>query len=165
MAPESGFVCRPPTIHGMPSAKRMSARSPLSAPRRRRARFHQSPLLLRSLRRRWLVDLQECAEAFADFIEQSDWSHVSYFDVSSLPGETAHLVYQTDARNSVSTWNGNFNWVTSRHGGSGPISRARHFGVVAGDDMRPISIFGDCFTKETSTSLLLKGRRFRPEGL
>jgi len=47
-----------------------------------------------------------CGEAFADFIEQLDWGHVSYFDVSSLPGETAHLVYQTDARNSVSTWNG-----------------------------------------------------------
>src|SRR5437764_9743249 len=42
---------------------------------------------------RSLVDLQECGEAFADFIEQLDWSHVSHFDVSFLPGETAHLVY------------------------------------------------------------------------
>ena len=63
---------------------------------------------------RWLVDLQECGEAFADFIEQFEWSHASHFDVSLLPGETARLIHQNDARNSVPLWNGHFKWVTSR---------------------------------------------------
>ena len=40
-----------------------------------------------------LVDLQECGEAFADFVEQLDWSHASLFDVSFLPGDAAHLIH------------------------------------------------------------------------
>ena len=63
---------------------------------------------------RWLFDLQQCGEAFAHFIEQFDWSHASYFNVSFLPRDTAHLIHQNDARNSVSGWNGNFKRVTSR---------------------------------------------------
>ena len=59
-----------------------------------------------------------CGEAFADFIEQLDWGHVSYFDVSSLPGETAHLVYQLMPEIASRPGMANFNWVTSRHGGA-----------------------------------------------
>jgi hypothetical protein len=36
---------------------------------------------------RGLVDLQQCGEAFADFIKQFDGSHASHFD-ASLSHET-----------------------------------------------------------------------------
>src|SRR5713101_277005 len=60
-----------------------------------------------------LVDLQQCGEAFADFIKQFGGSDASHFDVSLLPGDTAHLVHQNDARNSVPVWNGDFKRITS----------------------------------------------------
>ena len=63
---------------------------------------------------RTLVDLQQYGEAFADFVDQFDWSHANHFDVSFLPRDAAHLIHQNDARNSVSGWNGYFKRVTSR---------------------------------------------------
>ena len=60
-----------------------------------------------------LVDLQQCGEVFADFIKQFGRSDASHFDVSLLPGDTAHLVHQNDASNSVPGWNGNFKRITS----------------------------------------------------
>jgi hypothetical protein len=60
------------------------------------------------------VNLQQCGEAFADFIKQFDWNYASHFDVPFLPGDTARLIHQNDARNSVPVWNGNFKRVTSR---------------------------------------------------
>jgi hypothetical protein len=55
-----------------------------------------------------LVDLQQCGEALAHFIKQFGWSDAGHFDVSLLPGDTAHLVHQNEASNSVRMWNGNF---------------------------------------------------------
>lgn len=63
---------------------------------------------------RGLVDLQQCGEAFADFIKQFDRSDASPFDVSFLPGDTAHLIHQNIARNSLPMGNGNFKRITSR---------------------------------------------------
>ena len=61
-----------------------------------------------------LVDLQQRGEAFANFIKQFDWNRASHFDVSFLPGDTAHLIHQNDARNNVPGWNGNFKRITTR---------------------------------------------------
>ena len=60
-----------------------------------------------------LVDLQQCGEAFADFIKQFGGSDASHFDVSLLPRDTARLIHQNDAGNSLSVWNGNFKRITS----------------------------------------------------
>ncbi len=60
-----------------------------------------------------LVDLQQCGEAFADFIKQFGGRDAGHFDVSLLPGDATHLVHQNDARNSLPGWNGNFKWITS----------------------------------------------------
>ena len=65
-----------------------------------------------------LVDLQQCGEAFADFIKQFGGSDGSHSDVSLLPGDTAHLVHQNDARNRVAVWNGNFKRITSGAAGN-----------------------------------------------
>ena len=60
-----------------------------------------------------LVDLQQCGEALAHFIKQFGGSDAGHFDVSLLPGDTAHLVHQNEASNSVRMWNGNFKRITS----------------------------------------------------
>ena len=66
-----------------------------------------------SLHEKRLVDEQQCGKAFADFIEQFDGSHASHFDVSLLPRDAAHLIYQNDPGNSLPLWNDNFKRITS----------------------------------------------------
>src|SRR5436305_11579403 len=60
-----------------------------------------------------LVDLQQCGEAFADFIDEVGGSHDSHFEVGLLPRDTAQLIHQNDARNRVPVWNGKFKRITS----------------------------------------------------
>jgi len=73
-APEYGFACKLRTIHGMPGAKRMSARFPLSAPKWRRSRYRQLETGPHDVRR---ATLEVIARAFKDagveFIDENGW--------------------------------------------------------------------------------------------